>query len=96
MKNAQEYGLALIVVTICITFFAAVVLAAIGRPVPGELQTVIITVFTALAAGVPSWLAASRITENRNAAQMANLRANYAEAQTANLRAGLDLQAKTK
>jgi hypothetical protein len=56
----QELGLTAIVVTVCLSFFTSVVLAAIGRPVPGDLQSVINTVFTAFAVVVPTWLAVGR------------------------------------
>jgi hypothetical protein len=60
MKNTQEFGLAAIVATVCLSFFATVILSAIGRPVAPELQGVINTTFVAFAVVVPTWLQANR------------------------------------
>jgi hypothetical protein len=70
----QEAGLAAIVLTVCLSFFASVILSAIGRPVPADLQSVINTVFTAFAVVVPTWLAVGRTEQQKQEAYRAGLR----------------------
>jgi Kef-type K+ transport system membrane component KefB len=64
----QELGLAAIVVTVCLSFFASVILSALGRPVSPELQGVINTTFTAFAVVVPVWLQANRTEKQKQEA----------------------------
>jgi hypothetical protein len=75
--NYQSIGLAFIVVTICLSFFASVILSALKMPVEGTLQGVINTAFTAVAAGIPTWLLTQKAEEAKGAAVTANLRADY-------------------
>lgn len=89
--NTQEMGMALIVLTICVSFFAVIVLAALGNPVPAELQSVVIAMFSAVAATATTWLVSTRLSEAKGAAERASLRAQNAELTTSMLRAGLDV-----
>jgi hypothetical protein len=58
--KTQELGLVAIIITVCLSFFASVILSAFGKPVAPELQGVISTSFTALIVVVPTWLAVGR------------------------------------
>lgn len=93
MRNmtVQEIGLGLVVVTICVSFFAVLVLAALGYPVPGELLTVVIALFSGVASGIPSYLFAARLGEAKEAAHTNALRAENAQLVVSHLRAGLDI-----
>ena len=71
--RTQELALAAIVVTVCVSFFASVVLSAIGRPVAADLQGVVSTTFTAMAVVVPTWLAVNRGEKQRAEAYLAGL-----------------------
>jgi hypothetical protein len=70
----QEAGLAAIVLTVCLSFLASVILSAIGRPVAAELQGVINTTFVAFAVVVPTWLQAHRAEQQKQEAYRAGLR----------------------
>jgi Kef-type K+ transport system membrane component KefB len=74
MRNIQELGLSAIVVTVCLSFFASVILSALGRPVSPELQGVINTTFTAFAVVVPVWLQANRTEKQKQEAFEAGLK----------------------
>jgi hypothetical protein len=69
----SELGMAAIVITVCLSFFASVILSAIGRPVSPELQGVINTTFTAFAVVVPVWLQAQRGEQQKQEAYRAGL-----------------------
>jgi hypothetical protein len=72
--KTQELGLAAIVVTVCLAFFASVILSAVGRPVEASLQGVINTTFTAFAVVVPTWLAVGRSEQQKREAFQAGLK----------------------
>lgn len=85
--KTQDIGIALIIVTICLSFFAALVLSAFGYNVAAEYAGAVTTVFVALAGTVGGWFASSRVGEQKQAANFANLRAENADLQAQNLRA---------
>jgi hypothetical protein len=63
--KTQELGLVAIIITVCLSFFASVILSAFGKPVAPELQGVISTSFTALIVVVPTWLAVGRSEQQK-------------------------------
>jgi hypothetical protein len=71
--KTQELGLIAIILTVCLSFFASVILSAIGRPVAPELQGVISTSFTALIVVVPTWLAVKGTEQQKQEAYRAGL-----------------------
>jgi hypothetical protein len=72
--RTQELGLVAIIITVCLSFFASVILSAFGKPVAPELQGVISTSFTALIVVVPTWLAVQRTEKQKQEAFEAGLK----------------------
>lgn len=89
--KTQEIGMALIIVTICLSFFATVILSAARYPVAPELQTVVTVAFTGFVGVASGWFAGSRVSEQKQAATLAGLRAETAERTVAVLRSDQDV-----